>query len=316
MPGRVVFIGALIVALPWVVLAGEGLEKIESSGDPGVVEVAAGDQREPGMSPVAVTVFDREDIETSGASSVPDLLRLVPGMEVVAATPFYQSVSSRLPWTDEGNRFLVLVDGQEVNLEVLGLVPWEIMPLSLDDVERIEVVRGPISSVHGAGALAGAIRITTRIRPAGSAGWVGLAGGERSSLGGGRADGVRGQDHDEESACGRVGGVDFHSPEAEGGGGFGRGRAEQPRGRRAGFFRRRQGASVLLRRGRRHGLVRGPASGGKPGREAPRGGGFSPGGVEPLLLRGGVLGGNRRLFLRRGALCRREYYHGLLPGRI
>lgn len=159
---REFFVCAFMAALPCLATAGES---------------------ETGSA--AVTVFDREDIETSGASTVPDLLRLVPGMDVVTATSFYQSVSSRLPWTDEGSRYLVLVDGREANLEFLGLVPWGILPLSLDDVERIEVVRGPLSSLHGAGALAGIIHITTRIRPGGSSGWVGLRGGELNSLGGG-----------------------------------------------------------------------------------------------------------------------------------
>ncbi len=162
MSGREIFAVALMVALPGILPAGE-----------------------PGTVPAAVTVFDREDIETSGATTVPDLLRLVPGMDVAAATPFYQSVSSRLPWTDQGSRYLVLVDGREANLEFLGLVPWGILPLSLDDVERIEVVRGPISSLYGAGALAGVVCITTRIRPGGSSGWAGLGGGELNSLGGG-----------------------------------------------------------------------------------------------------------------------------------
>jgi len=171
---REVVVCAWIVALPLVVLAGESVEEVE----------AVGSGLEPGTGSAAVTVFDRDDIETSGASTVPDLLRLVPGMDVATATPFYQSVSSRLPWTDEGSRFLVLVDGREANLEFLGLVPWGILPLSLDDVERIEVVRGSVSSLHGAGALAGVIHITTRVRPEGPSGWVGLCGGELNSLGG------------------------------------------------------------------------------------------------------------------------------------
>jgi iron complex outermembrane receptor protein len=185
MSGREFFVCVCVVALPCLVRAGESVEEVEHAGETSVVGKAVGSGLEPGTSSAAVTVFDREDIETSGASTVPDLLRLVPGMDVVTATPFYQSVSSRLPWTDEGRRFLVLVDGREANLEFLGLVPWGILPLSLDDVERIEVVRGPLSSLHGAGALAGVIHITTRIRPGGSSGWVGLRGGELNSLGGG-----------------------------------------------------------------------------------------------------------------------------------
>ena len=131
---------------------------------------------------IAVTVFTREEIETSGATTIPDLLRLVPGMDVAVASPFYASVSSRLPWTDEGNRYLVLLDGRPVNWEYLGLVPWAILPLNLDNVERIEVLRGPYSSVYGAGAMAGVIIITTRPIPEGTQTLVGIAGGELGSL--------------------------------------------------------------------------------------------------------------------------------------
>ncbi len=116
-------------------------------------------------SPSAVTVLTREDIEASGADSIPNLLRLVPGMDVIVSSGAFQSVSSRLNWTNEGNTYLVLIDGREINYDPLGFPPWEIQPVFLEDIERIEVIRGPASSLYGANAFAGVVSITTREIP-------------------------------------------------------------------------------------------------------------------------------------------------------
>ena len=172
---RLIAIIAFMLATPLVVLAQE-------ADDRNLVKAPSGHWQKIWTSPAAVTVFTREDIETSGATTIPDLLRLVPGMDVAVASPFYASVSSRLPWTDEGNRFLVLLDGRAINWEYLGIVPWEIQPLSLDNVERIEVIRGPYSSLYGAGAMAGVISITSRPIPKGTRTLVGVAGGELGSF--------------------------------------------------------------------------------------------------------------------------------------
>ena len=101
--------------------------------DAGTVETAAKHRQEIGMSPSAVTVFTREDIEASGASTITDLLRQVPGMDVIIASPAFTGVVSRLYWSAEGWHYLVLIDGREINSEILGLVPWGVQPVSMDD---------------------------------------------------------------------------------------------------------------------------------------------------------------------------------------
>jgi outer membrane receptor protein involved in Fe transport len=116
-------------------------------------------------SPSAVTVLTREDIEASGADSIPNLLRLVPGMDVIVSSGAFQSISSRLNWNYEGNNYLVLVDGREINYDPLGFPPWEAQPIFLEDIQRIEVIRGPASSLYGANAFAGVVSITTREIP-------------------------------------------------------------------------------------------------------------------------------------------------------
>jgi iron complex outermembrane recepter protein len=138
------------------------------------VTSAARHEQEIGMSPSAITVITREDIEASGATSLTDLLRLVPGMNVVYTTPSFTGVTARLNYTNENNHFLVLIDGREANVELLGQPLFEAQPISIDDVERIEVIRGPGSSLYGANALAGVISITTRALPEKTTGSISL----------------------------------------------------------------------------------------------------------------------------------------------
>jgi iron complex outermembrane receptor protein len=101
---------------------------------------------------------------------------------VVVASRFFTSISARLYWTYENNLYLVLVDGREVNLELAGQAFWEIQPISLQDIERIEVIRGAGSSLYGANAVAGVVSITTRTVPEKTSGYVHLLGGQSGTL--------------------------------------------------------------------------------------------------------------------------------------
>jgi outer membrane receptor for ferrienterochelin and colicin len=133
--------------------------------DAGMIELASRHRQEIGMSPSAVTVLTREDVEASGATNIPDLLRLVPGMDVIIVTPSQTALTSRMHWTNTNDHYLVLVDGRDAVPELLGQMPWHVETVSLDDVERIEILRGPASSLYGASALAGVISITTLVVP-------------------------------------------------------------------------------------------------------------------------------------------------------
>jgi iron complex outermembrane recepter protein len=113
-------------------------------------------------TPVAMTVIDRAMIEASGARTIPDLLRLVPGM-VVGMQTGYNAVASYHGMADRaGRRMQVLVDGRSVYTPSLGGVPWADLPLALEDIERIEVIRGPNAATYGANAFLGTVSITTR----------------------------------------------------------------------------------------------------------------------------------------------------------
>lgn len=112
-------------------------------------------------SPNAITVLDRATIEASGYHNLSDLFRLVPGMYVGQIKGWFHSVSHTL--ADEyARRMQVLVDGRSIYLPSFGGVRWDMLPLAIDDIERIEVVRGPNAATYGANAYTGVINIITR----------------------------------------------------------------------------------------------------------------------------------------------------------
>lgn len=115
-----------------------------------------------GKSPTAVTVINQEMIRRSGARTLPDLLRMVPGVHVGRMNSGRWSVSSR-GFVDNYNQdLLVQIDGRSVYTPIFGGVIWSWHDLLLDDIERIEVIRGPGSTVWGANAVNGVINIITK----------------------------------------------------------------------------------------------------------------------------------------------------------
>ncbi len=113
-------------------------------------------------APASISLIDRDMIRASGAVNIPDLLRLVPGFQAfhVNSNKFgatYHGVSDDFP-----RRLEVLVDGRSIYLPLLSTVDWNSLGLSLDDIERIEVVRGSNVPTYGSNAFLGAINIVTR----------------------------------------------------------------------------------------------------------------------------------------------------------
>jgi iron complex outermembrane receptor protein len=113
-------------------------------------------------APAAVTVITQEDIRRSGLNSVPELLRLVPGMEVARVSGSEWAVSARGFNNEFANKLLVLVDGRSVYTPSFGGVHWDSQDLVLEDLERIEVIRGPGATLWGANAVNGVINIITK----------------------------------------------------------------------------------------------------------------------------------------------------------
>jgi iron complex outermembrane recepter protein len=158
---------------------GEGLAaEFEFLQEDAQVELASRHRQDIGMSPSSVTVITREDIEASGANTLVDLFRLIPGMDVVITCPIETAINSRMNWSTRNNKILILVDGRETLAELFGFTIVELQVFSLDDIERIEVIRGAGSVLYGANALTGVINITTRAVPAKNSGWAKILGGE------------------------------------------------------------------------------------------------------------------------------------------
>jgi iron complex outermembrane receptor protein len=110
----------------------------------------------------AVYVITQEQIARSGLTSVPELLRLAPGIDVARVNGSQWSISARGPTGIYANKLLVLIDGRSIYSPVFSGVYWDLgMPL-LDDIERIEVIRGPGATVWGANAVLGVINIITK----------------------------------------------------------------------------------------------------------------------------------------------------------
>jgi len=112
-------------------------------------------------APATVTIIDRELIKLSGAKNIPELFRLVPGMHVAyfrGSDPVvaYQGLASEYP---QGVQ--VLIDGRSVYSPLFGGVDWSNLPIMLEDIERIEVIRGANGSSFGSNAFQSVINIST-----------------------------------------------------------------------------------------------------------------------------------------------------------
>ena len=113
-------------------------------------------------TPAAVFVITKEDIVRSSASSIPELLRMVPGMQVAQIDASSWAISARGFNSVYANKLLVLIDGRTVYSEAISGVLWDQLNLPLEDIERIEVIRGPGAAVWGTNAVNGVINIIAK----------------------------------------------------------------------------------------------------------------------------------------------------------
>jgi iron complex outermembrane receptor protein len=127
------------------------------------VQVTSVSRTEEKLSQTASAVFviGPEDIRSSGALNIPDLLRMVPGVDVAQITANTWAISIRGFDSRFSNKLLVLLDGRAVYTPTFGGVFWDVLNLPLEDIERLEVIRGPGGSVWGANAVDGVINIIT-----------------------------------------------------------------------------------------------------------------------------------------------------------
>ncbi len=113
-------------------------------------------------APATVYVVTAEDIKVPGAQTLWDALRGVPGVEVMTSRTMQGDVGIRGLNMPLNNRTLVLLDGRTVLNGYFDFVIWEVIPVSLDEIDRIEVVEGPASALYGANATSGVINIITK----------------------------------------------------------------------------------------------------------------------------------------------------------
>jgi iron complex outermembrane recepter protein len=110
----------------------------------------------------AIQVITREDIRRSGATSIPEALRLADNLEVAQKNSHDWAISARGFNTALANKLLVMIDGRTVYTPLFSGVFWDVQDYPLEDIERIEVISGPGGTLWGANAVNGVINIITR----------------------------------------------------------------------------------------------------------------------------------------------------------
>ncbi len=112
--------------------------------------------------PAPVAVVDLDEIETQGSSNFADLVRQTPGANVIQTSNRDFSVTTRGATETLATSQLVLVDGRSVYQDFFGFVAWDLISTQMDDLEQVEVVRGPTSAVWGANAMSGVVNLITK----------------------------------------------------------------------------------------------------------------------------------------------------------
>ncbi|HMC60228.1 MAG TPA: TonB-dependent receptor plug domain-containing protein, partial [Candidatus Solibacter sp.] len=146
------------------------------------VKVTSVSKREQSLSRTAAAVFviNQEDIRRSGAINIPDLLRMAPGVDVEQIDANAWAISIRGFNSRYSNKVLVLIDGRTVYTPSFSGVFWEHLDMPLENIERIEVIRGPGATVWGANAVNGVISIFTKSSKDTKGGLVTAGGGSQT----------------------------------------------------------------------------------------------------------------------------------------
>lgn len=134
-------------------------------------------------SPASVTIIDQDMIRASGFHDIPDLLRLVPGFSVGYTRDNTFAVGYHGFADAYSRRFQVLVDGRSIYSPNFGEVNWGTLPLAMEDIERIEVVRGPDAAVYGANAFFAIINIISKDPSTTRGKMVSVLAGEQNTAG-------------------------------------------------------------------------------------------------------------------------------------
>jgi iron complex outermembrane receptor protein len=126
------------------------------------VSIAARHEQPISQAPANVYVITDEDIRHSGATDLPTVLRRIPGIDVMQMSGADFNVSARGNNQPFANKMLVMVDGRSIYVDVQAVVWWKAIPVTLPEIKRIEVLKGPASSIYGFNAFDGIINIITK----------------------------------------------------------------------------------------------------------------------------------------------------------
>jgi len=169
--------GAALVCIFVCVIAGEARARASQPQDRASVDLAhlslaelgnvevtttTKEPEEVWNTPAAIYVITQEDIRRSGATSIPELLRLAPGVEVARIDSDHWAIGIRGFNGQFSKSLLVLIDGRSVYSPLFAGVYWQVQDTLLPDIERIEVIRGPGGTIWGANAVNGIINIITK----------------------------------------------------------------------------------------------------------------------------------------------------------
>lgn len=131
----------------------------------------------------STSIITEQDIRLSGITKIPELLRRLAGIDIMEVTGAQTELSIRGFNQRLANKTLVLVDGRSVYADILGATLWQTLSIGVEDIERIEVVRGPGSSLYGADAFNGVINIITKKPGEGKSGVAGGYGSQATTHG-------------------------------------------------------------------------------------------------------------------------------------
>ena len=128
------------------------------------VKITSVSKKEEDLNDAAAAIFvlSNDDMRRSGFTTVADALRLVPGLQVAALDASTWAISARGFNSQYANKLLVMIDGRSVYSPLFSGVYWDVQQMMLDDVARIEVIRGPGATVWGANAVNGVINIISK----------------------------------------------------------------------------------------------------------------------------------------------------------
>ncbi len=137
-------------------------------------------------APAAIYVISHDDVERSGTTTLPEMLRLAPNLEVAQLTPSSYAISARGFNVGDNaslsNKLLVMIDGRSVYTPLFGGVYWDMQSVLPQDIDRIEVISGPGATLWGANAVNGVINIITRNSGDGTGGTFTLGGGNQEQM--------------------------------------------------------------------------------------------------------------------------------------